>query len=77
MTNQTDPDAGQRQADRATAPALTGVLRAQRFERRSETLSALLLGLVTMATAWSGYQAASWGGEQSGQVQYCVRSLKG
>lgn len=38
---------------------------AQRFERWSETLSALLLGLVTIATAWSGYQAARWGGEQS------------
>jgi hypothetical protein len=39
--------------------------RAQRFERWTETLSALLLGLVTIATAWSGYQAARWGGEQS------------
>ena len=42
-----------------------GLSPAQRFERWSETLSALLLGLVTIATAWSGYQAARWGGEQS------------
>jgi hypothetical protein len=39
--------------------------RAQRFERWTETISAILLGLVTIATAWSGYQAARWGGEQS------------
>ena len=43
----------------------TTLSRAERFERWSETVSAILLGLVTIATAWSGYQAARWGGEQS------------
>jgi hypothetical protein len=43
----------------------TQLSRAQRFERWTETLSAILLGLVTIVTAWSGYQAARWGGEQS------------
>jgi hypothetical protein len=43
----------------------TSLTSAQRFERWSETISAILLGLVTIVTAWSGYQAARWGGEQS------------
>jgi hypothetical protein len=65
MTTQTDQASGERQAARATASVPAGLSRAQRFERWSETISAILLGLVTIATAWSGYQAARWGGEQS------------
>lgn len=34
-------------------------------ERWTEILSALILGLVAIATAWSGYQSARWGGEQA------------
>ncbi|MFN2241239.1 MAG: hypothetical protein ACK2U2_03050, partial [Anaerolineae bacterium] len=33
--------------------------------RWTEILSAIMLGLVAMATAWSGYQSARWGGVQS------------
>src|SRR5436190_18155006 len=36
-----------------------------RFERRLELGAVLLLSLTTVATAWSGYQAARWSGEQS------------
>ena len=57
MTDQSSREPGARQA--------THLSRAERFERWSETLSAILLGLVTLATAWSGYQAARWSGEQS------------
>lgn len=57
MTDQSDQESGKR-------PAVP-LSRAQRFERWTETISAILLGLVTIATAWSGYQAARWGGEQS------------
>jgi hypothetical protein len=36
-----------------------------RSERRLELISVLLLALTTLATAWCGYQAARWSGEQS------------
>src|SRR5262249_20308347 len=36
-----------------------------RFERVLELGAVLLLSLTTVATAWSGYQAARWSGEQS------------
>jgi hypothetical protein len=36
-----------------------------RVERRFELAAVLLLSLTTLATAWSGYQAARWSGEQS------------
>jgi hypothetical protein len=36
-----------------------------RGERRYELTAVLLLSLTTLATAWSGYQAARWSGEQS------------
>ena len=39
--------------------------RAELLDRWTEILSAILLGLVTIATAWSGYQSARWGGVQS------------
>jgi len=65
MTSQTDQESGKRQVAGADEPAPVQLSRAQRFERWTETLSAILLGLVTIATAWSGYQAARWGGEQS------------
>jgi hypothetical protein len=37
----------------------------QRTERRFEVVTAILLGVVAVATAWSGYQATRWAGEQS------------
>ena len=39
--------------------------RPQRIERWFEVVSAIMLGVVAIATAWSGYQAARWGGVQS------------
>lgn len=58
MATQSDQASGERQSARVVTPVSAGLSRAQRFERWSETLSALLLGQVTIATAWSGYQAA-------------------
>jgi hypothetical protein len=37
----------------------------ERFERLLELGAVVLLSLTTLATAWSGYQAARWSGEQS------------
>lgn len=37
----------------------------KRIERWFEVVTAIMLGVVTVATAWSGYQAARWGGVQS------------
>jgi hypothetical protein len=39
--------------------------RPERLERMLELLAVVLLSLTTVATAWSGYQAARWSGEQS------------
>lgn len=39
-----------------------------KFDRNIEIISAVLLALATIATAWCGYQAAIWGGEQSRNV---------
>jgi hypothetical protein len=39
--------------------------RQQRIERWFEVITAILLGVVAVATAWSGYQATRWAGEQS------------
>ncbi len=39
--------------------------RAEIFKKRIEIISTVLLALATVATAWSGYQSAKWGGEQT------------
>ena len=36
-----------------------------RWEPLAEVIATLILALATLATAWSGYQSARWGGEQS------------
>jgi hypothetical protein len=38
-----------------------------RFDRLVEFLSAVVLSLATVGTAWCGYQAARWGGQQETQ----------
>src|SRR6478735_9071397 len=38
---------------------------ASRIERTLELVAVVLLAFTTLATAWSGYQAARWSGEQS------------
>jgi hypothetical protein len=39
--------------------------RVERIERWIEVVTAIMLGVVALATAWSGYQAARWGGVES------------
>jgi len=36
-----------------------------RFDRWVEFIAAIVLSLATVATAWAGYQAALWGGDQT------------
>lgn len=47
---------------------LSTAMRVSRFDRWVEFLSAIVLSLATVATAWAGYQAALWGGEQSAHM---------
>jgi hypothetical protein len=37
----------------------------QRYSRWFEVVTAIMLGVVAIATAWSGYQAARWSGQQA------------
>src|SRR5262245_44204584 len=45
-------------------PILSQVQR-KAFEHRVEILSAIILSLATVMTAWCGYQASRWGGLQA------------
>ena len=47
------------------SPAPKPLTRRQLTERWFEVVSAVMLGVVAVATAWSGYQGARWGGIQS------------
>ena len=55
----TNPDAP------ATPPKEVPLTHQQRTLRWFEVVTAILLGMVTVATAWSGYQAARWSGIQA------------
>ncbi|NTU83855.1 MAG: hypothetical protein HGA45_31525 [Chloroflexales bacterium] len=48
-----------------TAMALLSQGQGDRFDRRVEFFSAIVLSLATVLTAWCGYQAARWSGEQA------------
>jgi hypothetical protein len=49
----------------AELPAPRKITRQQLIERWLEVISAIMLGVVAVATAWSGYQGARWGGVQT------------
>lgn len=53
-----------------SAPASSGqqkhpLTRHKLIERWFEVVTAILLSIVAVATAWSGYQATRWAGEES------------
>src|SRR5437660_12468173 len=50
----------------------TGHTSERRFEA-IEILEALILALVAVATAWSGYQAAQWAGKRAEQYAEATR----
>jgi hypothetical protein len=49
----------------ATTPFIDLPERYDRWEPIAEVVVTIVLAFATLATAWSGYQAARWGGEQS------------
>ena len=51
--------------NRLISRLLTAEQREQIFQKRIEIASTILLALATIATAWSGYQAAKWDGRQA------------
>lgn len=56
MNTATEPESSQ---------SVATISREQRTDRVLEIIMAIILGIVAVATAWSGYQAARWGGVQS------------
>ena len=48
-----------------TTPYIDLPTRFDRWEPLAEVIVTVVLAFATLATAWSGYQAARWGGEQS------------
>jgi hypothetical protein len=56
---------GNQEQVQGDASGAAGPGRAGLLDRWTEIVSVILLGLVTIATAWSGYQSARWGGVQS------------
>ena len=49
----------------STTPYIDLPTRFDRWEPLAEVIVTVVLAFATLATAWSGYQAARWGGEQS------------
>lgn len=62
-----EPDAGVRAKSTANLGdrILSVDTEVSRFDRWVEFAAAIVLSLATVATAWAGYQAALWGGDQT------------
>jgi hypothetical protein len=60
-----DPQGETSTREASIAQQKQSMARQQRIERWFEVATAVILGLVAVATAWSGYQATRWSGEQS------------
>lgn len=59
------PTAPHDKADETWREMLTSSDGDDRLERLLEIVSAILLGLATVATAWCGYQTSKWNGQQA------------
>ena len=62
---QAAPDQPVQESGESPLPAAKPLTRQLLTERWLEVISAIMLGVVAVATAWSGYQGARWGGVQS------------
>jgi len=65
MAQDKDPTNQQESKQDGMAPYIDLPSRFDRWEPLAEVIATLVLALATIATAWSGYQSARWGGEQS------------
>ncbi len=64
-TEEQNEDTTRKSTQISTGQQKQPLTRQQRIERWFEIVTAIMLGVVAVATAWSGYQAARWAGEQS------------
>lgn len=62
-TEETNSD--KKEAAQTTTPYIDLPTRFDRFEPLAEIVATAILALATLATAWSGYQSARWGGVQA------------
>jgi hypothetical protein len=65
MTDKRETSTKQEETTAATTPYIDLPTRWDRWEPVAEVIATIVLALATIATAWSGYQAARWGGVQS------------
>jgi hypothetical protein len=65
MTDKGETSTKQEETTAATTPYIDLPTRWDRWEPVAEVIATIVLALATIATAWSGYQAARWGGVQS------------
>ena len=65
MTDKGETSTKQEETTAATTPYIDLPTRWDRWEPVAEVIATVVLALATIATAWSGYQAARWGGVQS------------
>jgi hypothetical protein len=61
--------------NRILSRLLTDEQREQIFQKRVEIAATILLALATIATAWSGYQSARWGGEQTTHASAALKAI--
>ena len=65
MTEKGETSTKQEYTTGATTPYIDLPSRWDRWEPLAEVIATIVLAFATLATAWSGYQAARWGGVQS------------
>jgi len=64
-SNEEQKDAVAQQSTTQRKEQKQALTRQERTDRWFQIVTAILLGVVALATAWSGYQATRWAGEQS------------
>jgi hypothetical protein len=70
-SKETQKEGTTRERARTSIGQHSALTRQELIDRWLEVAMAIMLGIVAVATAWSGYQAARWDGEQS-STDLCV-----